>query len=128
MKKRPLFTSEELEEMRRADEKIDKSFVITQEERREIKQRDKKPRKVSETARLRNIERSKAYYWANRDKVLAQQKAYYMANREDLLPQRRERQRIYDAAHREERNAKRRAQRRAAKTMIVQEGDGDHVS
>ena len=36
MKKRPLFTSEELEELRRADEKIDKSFVITKEERRRV--------------------------------------------------------------------------------------------
>ena len=108
---RSIFTPEELEELRRADAEIDAGFVMTPEERQEIKRRDKKPRKVSEKSRLRNIERCKAYYWANREKVLAQQKAYYKANREDILPIRRARQRIYDAAHREERNAKRRAQR-----------------
>ena len=123
---RSIFTPEELEELRRADAEIEAGFVMTREERQEIKRRDKKPRKVSEEYRLRNIQRSKAYYWANREKELAQQKAYYRANREDLLPIRRARQRIYDAAHREERNAKRRAQRAAAKSMIKQEGTGNH--
>ena len=125
---RSIFTPEELEELRRADAEIEAGFVMTPEERREIKQRDKKKRMVSEAARLRSIERSKAYYWANREKVLAQQKARYEANREELRAYHRERQRIYDAAHREEKNAKRRAQRAAAKSMIKQEGKGSHVA
>ena len=123
---RSIFTPEELEELRRADAEIEAGFVMTHEERQAIKQRDKKPRKVSEESRLRSNERSKAYYWANREKVLAQQKAYYEANREDILPIRRARQRIYDAAHREEINARRRAARAAAKSMIKQEGKGSH--
>ena len=123
---RSIFTSEELEELRRADAEIDKSFVITQEERREIKRRDKKPRRVSEATRLRNIERCKAYYWANRETVLAQQKARYEAHREELRSYYRERQRIYDAAHREEKNKKARERRAAAKSMIKQEGKGNN--
>lgn len=122
---RSIFTPEELEELRRADAEIEAGFVMTREERQEIKKRGN-PRKRSAEARERDAARSKAYYWANREKVLAQQKARYKANREDLLPYYRERQRIYDAAHREERNAKRRAQRAAAKSMIKQEGKGDH--
>lgn len=123
---RSIFTPEELEELRRADAEIEAGFVMTREERQEIKKRDKKPRKVSEESRLRNIQRSKAYYWAHREKMLAQQKARYEANREILLPYYRERQRIYDAAHREEKNAKARAKRAAAKSMIKQEGKGNH--
>ena len=125
---RSIFTPEELEELRRADAEIDAGFVMTAEERREIKRRDKQPRKVSEATHRRNIERSKAYYWANREKVLAQQKARYEANREELRAYYRERQRIYDAAHREERAAKKRAARAAAKSMIKQEGKGSHVA
>ena len=119
---RSIFTPEELEDLRRADEEIEAEFVMTHEERQEIKKRDKKPRKVSEATLERNRARSRAYYWAHREAMLAQQKAYYAANREDLLPVRRARQRIYDAEHREEINAKRRAARAAAKSMIKQEG------
>ena len=117
-----IFTPEELEELRQADEEIEAGFVMTREERQAIKQRDKKPRKISEATLERNRARSRAYYWAHREAMLAQQKAYYRANREDLLPVRRARQRIYDAEHREEINAKRRAARAAAKSMIKQEG------
>ena len=123
---RSIFTPEELEELRRADAEIEAGFVMTHEERQEIKKRDRKPRKVSEATLEKNRARSKAYYWANREKVLAQQKARYEANREVLLPYYRARQRIYDAAHREEINAKRRAARAAAKSMIMQEGKGSH--
>lgn len=123
---RSIFTPEELEELRRADAEIEAGFVMTREERQEIKKRDKKPRKVSEESRLRNIARSRAYYWAHREEMLAQQKARYEANREILLPYYRERQRIYDAAHREEKNAKARAKRAAAKSMIKQEGEGNN--
>ena len=124
---RSIFTPEELEELRRADAEIDAGFVITREERQEIKKRGN-PRRRSAEARERDAARSKAYYWANREKVLAQQKARYEANREELQAYYRERQRIYDAAHREERAAKKRAARAAAKSMIKQEGKGSHVA
>lgn len=124
---RSIFTPEELEELRRADAEIDAGFVITREERQEIKKRGNSRKRSAET-RERDTARSKAYYWANREKVLAQQKARYEANREELRAYYRERQRIYDAAHREERNAKRRAARAAAKSMIKQEGKGSHVA
>lgn len=123
---RSIFTPEELEELRRADAEIDAGFVMTREERQEIKRRDKKPRKVSEESQERNRARSRAYYWEHREAMLAQQKARYKANQEELRAYYRARQRIYDAAHREEKNAKRRAQRAAAKSMIKQEGKGNH--
>lgn len=131
---RPIFTPEELEELRRADAEIDAGFVITQKERREIKRRDRQvrkmynPRQRSAETRRRDAERSNAYYWAHREEILAKQKARYEANREELQAYYRERQRIYDAAHREERNAKKRAARAAAKSMIKQEGKGSHVA
>ena len=123
---RSIFTPEELEELRRADAEIEAGFVMTHEERQAIKQRDKKPRKISEATLEKNRARSRAYYWAHREAMLAQQKAYYAENREDLLPVRRARQRIYDAKHREEKNAKARAKRAAAKSMIKQEGEGNN--
>ena len=125
MKKLPLFTPEELEEMRRADAEIDVGFVITREERQEIKKRGN-PRKRSAETRRRDAARSKAYYWAHREEMLAYQKARYKANREELQAYYRERQRIYDAAHREEKNKKARERRAAAKSMIKQEGKGNN--
>lgn len=129
---RPIFTPEELEELRRADAKIDAGFVMTQIENREAERRDREvrkmysPRQRSAETRRRDAERSKAYYWAHREEMLAYQKARYEANREELRAYYRERQRIYDAAHREERNAKKRAARAAAKSMIKQEGKGNN--
>lgn len=150
---RSIFTPEELEELRRADAEIEAGFVMTREERMEIKRRDKKPRKVSEESRLRNIERSKAYYREHREEILAYQKDYYREHREEMRAVRREYQRTYYATHREEkprvlnpenrakiseRNkayyrahrdkilARGRARRAAAKSMIKQEGEGNH--
>lgn len=131
---RSIFTPEELEELRRADAEIDAGFVITQIEIREGERRDRKvqkmynPRQRSPEARRRDAERSLAYYRAHREKVLAQQKARYKAHREELRAYYRERQRIYDAAHREEKNKKARERRAAAKSMIKQEGKGSNVA
>jgi hypothetical protein len=129
---RSIFTPEELEELRRADAKIDAGFVMTQIEHREAERRDREvrkmysPRQRSAETRRRDAERSLAYYRAPREEVLAKQKARYKANREELQAYYRERQRIYDAAHREERAAKKRAARAAAKSMIKQEGNGNN--
>ena len=80
------FTEEELEAMRRADEEIEREFMITSEEREEGNRRD----------RLSKIENSsgreaqqRAYREANREKVAAQQRAWYEANREKVAAQRR---------------------------------------
>ena len=119
---RSIFTPEELEELRRADEEIEAGFVITREERMEINRRGKKNRNLSPETRAKNTERSKAYYREHREDILAHQKAYYREHREEMCAERREYQRAYYATHREEKNAKRRAARAAAKSMIKQEG------
>ena len=78
-----LFTSEELEELRRADAELDEEFVQTQEEIDESRKRDKaflldrldrKSKKIAENQR--------AYYEANREKIAENQRAYREANRE----------------------------------------------
>ena len=123
---RSIFTPEELEELRRADAEIEAGFVITREERQEIRERDRKPHKVSEATMERTRARNRAYYWAHREEILAKQRARYAANREEMRLYYRERQRIYCAENREAINARKRAARAAAKSMIKQEGKGDH--
>lgn len=63
-----LFTPEELEELRRADEELEKDFRQTQEEIEESRQRDRQ-------AHLDGLDNKGR-------KVAAQQRAYYEANRE----------------------------------------------
>ena len=75
---RPLFTPEELEEMRRADEEIDSEFMITREEREAGDERDRRSKAEnsygSDAAKRR-------YRAANREKRAARQRRYYAANR-----------------------------------------------
>ena len=80
-----LFTPEELEELRRADAKLDENFSQTQEERVASRKRDReilldnmdrKQRKIAESQR--------AYREANRDKIAESQRAYYEANRDKI--------------------------------------------
>ena len=63
-----LFTPEELEELRRADEELDSEFVQTQEEIEESRRRDR-------SAKLDTLDNQGR-------KIAAQQAAYYEANRE----------------------------------------------
>ena len=78
-----LFTPEELEELRRADAKLDEEFVQTQEEIVESRKRDKQARFDRLDNKGKKIaENQRAYYEANREKIAENQRAYYEANRE----------------------------------------------
>ena len=78
-----LFTPEELEELRRADEALDESFVQTQEEIELSRERDRKSRLSNMDPDKRKIaESQRAYREANKDKIEEYQRAYYEANRE----------------------------------------------
>ena len=79
------FTAAELEEMRRADEEIERDFRLTQEELVASRLRDRAA--VFEELppeKQRLAAAKKAYYEANRDKVAAYQKAYREANRDKV--------------------------------------------
>ena len=104
------FTKEELEEMRRADEEIERDFVLTPEDFRRETELDRAFRWEA----MKNDERKvaaqkRAYYAANREKVAAQQRAYYEANREKVAAQKR----AYYEANREKVAAQQRAYRAA---------------
>ena len=111
-----LFTPEELEELRRADAELDAGFVLTQDEIRESRQRDRqalhdrktnKEKKIAENKRAyreanreKIAENKRAYYEANREKIAENQRAYYEANREKIA----ENKRAYYEANREKLN------------------------
>ena len=72
------WTAEELEEMRRADEEIERDFALTQDDldRSRALDRDAVLQKMDHIAA-----QHRAWYEANRDKVAAKQRAWYEANR-----------------------------------------------
>jgi hypothetical protein len=77
-----LFTPEELEELRRADEELDESFVQTQEEITESRKRDRKAKLAQMHPDKRKIaESKKAYREANREKYNAYMRAYQAKRR-----------------------------------------------
>ena len=77
-----LFTPEELEELRRADEALDESFVQTQEEIELSRERDRKSRLSNMDPDKRKIaESQRAYYEANREKYNAYMRNYFAARR-----------------------------------------------
>ena len=79
------FTAAELEEMRRADEEIERDFHWTQEELEASRRRDRAAVFAAlPPEKHRNAAYRKAYYEANRDKIAAAQKAYYEANRDKV--------------------------------------------
>ena len=79
------FTAAELEEMRRADEEIERDFRWTQEELEASRRRDRAAVFAAlPPEKQRNAAARKAYYEANRDKVAAAKKAYYEANRDKV--------------------------------------------
>ena len=79
------FTAAELEEMRRADEEIERDFRWTQEELEASRRRDRAAVFAAlPPEKQRNAAARKAYYEANRDKVAAAKKAYREANRDKL--------------------------------------------
>ena len=80
---KPLFTPEELEELRRADAELDEEFVQTQEEINESRKRDRAVVFSRKDDRERRYaENQRAYYEANREKIAENQRAYREANRE----------------------------------------------
>lgn len=79
---RPIFTPEELEELRRFDEELDEEFVQTQEEIVASRKRDRKAKLQAMDPEKRKIaERAAAYYEANKDKIAEYQAAYLEKNR-----------------------------------------------
>lgn len=87
-----LFTPEELEELRRADEELDADFCQTQEEIAESRIRDRKAYLDGMDNKQRKIaERSAAYYAANKDKIAA----YRDEHRDDYNAYMREYMREY---------------------------------
>ena len=77
-----LFTPEELEELRRADEALDDSFVQTQEEIELSRERDRKSRLSSMDPDKRKLaESQRAYREANREKYNAYMRNYFAARR-----------------------------------------------
>lgn len=85
----PLFTPEELEELRRADQEIEENFQITQEEINQSRKRDRE-------SALESIDH-------HHRKIAAYQAAYREANREK-----------YNAYHREYQRKWREKQKKAA--------------
>ena len=86
-----LFTSEELEELRKADEELDLDFRQTQEEIAESRRRDRAVVNDRKDYRSRKIaDQQRAYREANREKIADQKRAYYEANREKCNAYQRE--------------------------------------
>ena len=80
-----LFTPEELEEMRRADEEIEADFRLTNEDIRRSRELDKSVHFERKDRKQKKIaENQRAYYEANREKIAENQRAYREANREKI--------------------------------------------
>lgn len=82
-----MFTPEELEAMRLADEEIEREFAESEEEIREAELRDGNLhaiRNLDKWERQREHARQKARerYWAHREEIKAANNAYYHANKE----------------------------------------------
>lgn len=79
------FTPEELEEMEKADQEIEESFVLTNEEIAMAREYDKRAKYEAMTGDKQKVAAyQKAWYEANRGKVAARNKAWYEANREKV--------------------------------------------
>lgn len=84
------FTAAELEEMRRADEEIEREFRLTQEELAKSRELDRQAKLEEMLPEKRKVlESQRAYREANREKVRESQRAYYEANREKVLESQR---------------------------------------
>jgi hypothetical protein len=101
MANRPLFTEEELADMRLADEEIEKHFVLSVEDLTLSQSLDKQAKlDCADAKQAKKIEyyreykknnadslsRKKAsWYQKNRERIRAKQAAYYLENREAIL-------------------------------------------
>ena len=112
-----LFTPEELEELRRADEAIERGFHLTNEELAESRERDRESVLDQMDGKTRRVaERNKAYYAANRERLAERRKAYYEANRERLA----EYQKAYREANRERLAERQKAYREANRERLAE--------
>ena len=74
-----LFTNEELEELRRADEKIEEEFSLTEEDIRLSQRLDREAKLDKLDNRGRKIaEYQVAYREANKDKIRKYKRSYYL--------------------------------------------------
>ena len=79
------FTPEEIEEMRRADEEIERNFRWTNDELAASRRRDTEAAFLRKDTRDRSIaEKQRAYYEANKDSIAEYQRAYYEANKDSI--------------------------------------------
>ena len=84
------FTPEELEEMEKADQEIEESFVLTNEEIAMAREYDKRAKYEAMTGDKQKVAaQHKAWYEANQEKIAAYQKAWHEANREKVAAQRK---------------------------------------
>ena len=110
------FAAAELEEMRRADEEIERDFRWTQEELEASRRRDRAAVFAAlPPEKKRNAAYQKAYYEANRDKVAAAQKAYREANRDKIAAY----QKAYYEANRDKVAAAKKAYREANRDKLA---------
>ena len=92
------FTPEEIEEMRRADEEIERDFRWTNDELAASRRRDSEAVTLRKDTMGRSIaEKQRAYYEANKDSIAEYQRAYYEANKDSIA----EKQRAYREANKD---------------------------
>lgn len=97
------FTAAELAEMRRADEEIERDFVLTAAEAADGDLRDRRAKELNRTeGQKRRAEYAHAYYLAHSEQYRENKRAYYAEHREELLAK----QRVSREANREEINRK----------------------
>jgi DNA-binding XRE family transcriptional regulator len=112
-----LFTLEELEELRRADEEIEREFRWTNEELAESRERDREAVLDQMDGKTRGVaERNKAYYETNRERLAERRKAYREANRERVA----EYQKAYREANRERMAEYQKAYREANREKLAE--------
>lgn len=129
--KKPMFTPEELEELRKADEELDAEFVLTPEEAAASGKLDRQAEldRVDNREKERLLRRraeNRRYKRAHPEQTRATERRYRERHREQIAKRRRERylrnrerelarQREYDRAHKEQRAEKARERRRQKK-------------
>ena len=92
------FTPEEIEEMRLADEEIERDFRWTNDELAASRRRDADIFLSRKSKRDRSIaEKRRAYYEANKDSIAEKQRAYREANKDSIA----EYQRAYYEANKD---------------------------
>ena len=92
------FTPEEIEEMRRADEEIERDFRWTNDELAASRSRDAEVAFLRKDTRGRSIaEKQRAYREANKDSIAEYQRAYREANKDSIA----EKQRAYYEANKD---------------------------